>query len=170
MSSCLHCIEDEPINENKESDKKKQEKKQKKQKKKKKQTKASDADADEDTLMQSPDMCKILWLLLILLINFIEIPALGSSYSVGGIIHSQSHGNSPNIGDFEKPSNNEDLEKDQVFVYHLLDRPLPDLLFRTHISFMLDEILVGATFSQILQILIETRNIYVQGKFQWILL
>jgi len=159
-SSCLRRTEDEPIDENKESDKEEQEK----QKGKKKQTEASDADVNEDTLMQSPGM-EILLLLLILLINFTEIPALGSSRSVGGIACSQSHGNAPNVGNFEEPSNNEGPKMGQVFVYHLLDRPLPGLLSGTPISFMLDDIMVGATVSQILQILIETGNIHVQGKF-----
>ena len=163
-SSCLHRTEDEPIDKNKESDEEEQKKKQEKQKGKKKQTEASDADVNEDTLMQSPGM-EILLLLLILLINFTEIPALGSSRSVGGIARSQSHGNAPNIGDFEKPSNNEGPEIGQVFVYHLLDRPLSSLLSGTPISFMLDDIVVGATVSQILQTLIETENIHVQGKF-----
>jgi len=164
MSSCLHRTEDEPIDKNKESDEEEQKKKQEKQKGKKKQTEASDADVNEDTPMQLPGM-EILLLLLILLINFIEIPALGSSRSVGGIAHSQSHGNAPNVGDFEEPSNNEGPEIGQVFVYHLLDRPLPGLLSGTPISFMLDDIVIGATVSQILQTLIETGNIHVQGKF-----
>ena len=152
--------EDDPINENNESDEEeKRKKKQEIKRGKKKQTETY----DQDSRMQSPGMYNLIYF-LILLIFYLDIPALGSSRSVGGIARSQSHGNAPNIGDFEEPSDSENGEMGQVFVYHLLDRPLPSHLFGTPLSFMLDDISVEATVASILQMLIESGNMHVQGK------
>jgi len=52
----------------------------------------------------------------------------------------------------------------QVFVYHLLDKPLPGHLSGTPLSFMLDDISVEATVPSVLQMLIESGNMHVQGK------
>lgn len=154
--------EDDLIDENNESnEEEKQEKKQEIKMGKKKQTETYDD--DQDSRMQSPGMYNSIYF-LILLIFYLDIPALGSSRSVGGIARSQSHGNAPNIGDFEEPSDSENGEMGQVFVYHLLDRPLPGRLSGTPLSFMLDDISVEATVASILQMLIESGNMHVQGK------
>jgi len=104
----LRRTEDDPINENNESDEEeKRKKKQEIKMGKKKQTETYDD--DQDSQMQSPGMYNSIYF-LILLIFYLDIPALGSSCSVGGIARSQSHGNAPNIGDFEEPSNSENGE------------------------------------------------------------
>lgn len=71
------------------------------------------------------------------------------------------------MGDFID-SDLEDIEMGQVFIYHLLDKPLPGPMSDTSISFLLEEIPVDATVPFVLLKLIEIGNIHVKGKLYFL--